>query len=145
MSAASNTLAAVSSSGGLEDAHLVILTERPIHLLDSDSHRPHLGRPQAATRCVVSLAFWMPLSVNCTKLMYVGLIFSSVPEVSFDLDSSQLRDAHVWVFSETQSRSQKSKVPKINPVVSIFMRAIESGSSFSVNISLFRGTNNLDC
>lgn len=45
MSAASNTLAAVSSSGGLEDAHLIILTERPLHLFDSNSHRLHLGGP----------------------------------------------------------------------------------------------------
>jgi len=29
----------------LENAHLVILTERPIHLLNSDSHRLHLGGP----------------------------------------------------------------------------------------------------
>ena len=30
---------------GLEDADLVILTERPIHLLNGDSHRLHLGGP----------------------------------------------------------------------------------------------------
>ena len=30
---------------GLEDAHLVILTERPVHLLDSNSHRLNLGGP----------------------------------------------------------------------------------------------------
>ena len=30
---------------GLENAHLVVLTERPIHLLNSDSHRLHLGGP----------------------------------------------------------------------------------------------------
>jgi hypothetical protein len=30
---------------GLENAHLVILTERPIHLLNSDSPRLHLGGP----------------------------------------------------------------------------------------------------
>ena len=30
---------------GLEDAHLVIPTESPIHLLNSDSHRLHLGGP----------------------------------------------------------------------------------------------------
>jgi hypothetical protein len=29
---------------------------------------------QSATRPVVSLAAWMPLSVNCTKLMYVGMM-----------------------------------------------------------------------
>jgi hypothetical protein len=32
---------------GLENAHLVILTERPIHLFDSDSHRLHLGGPSS--------------------------------------------------------------------------------------------------
>ena len=30
---------------GLEDANLVILTERPIHLLDAHPHRLHLGGP----------------------------------------------------------------------------------------------------
>ena len=30
---------------GLENAHLVVLTERPIHLLNGDSHRLHLGGP----------------------------------------------------------------------------------------------------
>ena len=30
---------------GLKNAHLVVLTERPIHLLNSDSHRLHLGGP----------------------------------------------------------------------------------------------------
>src|SRR5438132_13563846 len=29
---------------------------------------------QSATRWVVSLAAWIPLSVNCTKLMYVGMM-----------------------------------------------------------------------
>ena len=29
---------------------------------------------QSLTRWVVSLMAWMPLSVNCTKLMYVGMI-----------------------------------------------------------------------
>lgn len=45
MSAASNTVAAVSSSGRFEDAHLVVLTESPIHLFDSHAHRLHLGSP----------------------------------------------------------------------------------------------------
>src|SRR5262245_5079934 len=37
---------------------------------------------QSATRRVVSLAAWMPLSVNCTKLMYVGMmvLLQVIPE-----------------------------------------------------------------
>src|SRR5262245_50159056 len=37
---------------------------------------------QSASRRVVSLAAWMPLSVNCTKLMYVGmtLLLQVLPE-----------------------------------------------------------------
>ena len=92
MSAASNTLGGRLIVRGLKNAHLVVLTERPIHLLNSDSHRLHLETAQAATRWVVCLAPWTPLSVNCTKLIYVGLIFS-VPAVTFDLDSFVLRGA----------------------------------------------------
>src|SRR5262245_1977572 len=46
---------------------------------------------QSATRWVVSLAAWMPLSVNCTKLMYVGmtLLLQVIPEsVSAERPSS---------------------------------------------------------
>src|SRR5438067_11435024 len=44
MSADSNTLAAVSSSGAA-NAYLVVLTERPVHVLESDSLRLHLRSP----------------------------------------------------------------------------------------------------
>src|SRR5262245_28313834 len=49
---------------------------------------------QSASRRVVSLAAWMPLSVNCTKLMYVGmtLLLQVIPEsVSADEGSAWRR------------------------------------------------------
>jgi hypothetical protein len=91
---------------------------------------------QAATRWVVCLAFWMPLSVNCTKLMYVGLIFSSVPGVSFDLDSSSF-EVPICGSSAKHNAAPKKQSANINPVVFVFMRPIESVSPFPVNISLF--------
>src|SRR5438270_6104583 len=90
---------------------------------------------QAATRWVVCLAPWMPLSVNCTKLMYVGLIFS-VPGVTFDLDSVEVL---ICGSSAKHNAAPKKQSAKINPVVFIFVRPIESGSLFPVNISLFLG------
>src|SRR6267154_5103738 len=77
----------------------------------------------------------MPLSVNCTKLMYVGLIFS-VPGVTFDLDSVEVL---ICGSSAKHNAAPKKQSAKINPVVFVFMRSIESGSLFPVNISLFRG------
>src|SRR5438045_6467046 len=85
MSAASNTLAAVSSSGASKmhtwsywpSVQYICLIVTPIDCTLA---------AQAATRWVVCLAPSMPLSVNCTKLIYVGLTFS-VRAVTFDLDS----------------------------------------------------------
>src|SRR5882724_977099 len=79
----------------------------------------------------------MPLSVNCTKLMYVGLTFS-VPGVTFDLDSFGF-EVLIGGSSAKHNAAPKKQSAKINPVVFIFMRPIESGSLFPVNISLFRG------
>jgi hypothetical protein len=92
---------------------------------------------QAATRWVVCLAPWMPLSVNCTKLMYVGLILS-VPGVTFDLDSFGF-EVLICGSSAKHNAAPKKQSVKINPVGFIFIRPIESGSLFPVNISLFRG------
>src|SRR5882762_6554178 len=79
----------------------------------------------------------MPLSVNCTKLMYVGLIFSA-PGVTFDLDSFGF-EVLICGSSAKHNAAPKKQSAKINPVVFIFMRPIESGSLFPVNISLFAG------
>src|SRR5262249_6846700 len=62
----------------------------------------------------------MPLSVNCTKLMYVGLIFS-VPDVSFDLDSFRF-DVPACGSSAKLNSVPKKQSAKINPVVLIFMK-----------------------
>src|SRR4030095_9823084 len=90
---------------------------------------------QAATRWVVCLAPWTPLSVNCTKLIYVGLIFS-VPPVTFDLDSFGF-EVLICGSSAKHHAFPKKQSAKINPDVFVFMRPIESGSTFSVNISFF--------
>src|SRR4029077_5967443 len=73
ISAASNTLAAVSSSGASNtqtwsywpSVQYICLMLTPI---DSTLEA------QSATRRVVSFAAWIPLSVNCTKLMYVAIL-----------------------------------------------------------------------
>src|SRR4030095_13555741 len=58
----------------------------------------------------------MPLSVNFTRLMYVGLAFS-VPGVSIDLDSAVLACGS----SAKHNAAPKKQSPKINPVVFVFM------------------------
>src|SRR5262249_48966276 len=83
MFAANNTLAAVSSSGASKmhtwsyspSVQYICLIVTPIGCT--------LTVP-AANRWVVSFAPWMPFSVNFTKAMYVGLIFS-VSEAALDL------------------------------------------------------------
>src|SRR5215475_1142040 len=59
----------------------------------------------------------MPLSVNFTRLTYVGLTFS-VPGVTFDLDSAVL----VCGSSGKHNAAPKKQSAKINPVVFVFMR-----------------------
>jgi hypothetical protein len=61
----------------------------------------------------------MPLSVNFTKLMYVGLTFS-VPGASFDLDSSSFEVAICGSSAKHKPAPKKQSV-KINPVVFVFM------------------------
>ena len=68
--------------------------------------------------------------------MYVGLTFS-VPGVTFDLDSFGF-EVVIRGSSAKYNAAPKKQSAKINPVVFIFMRPIESGSLFPVNISLFR-------
>src|SRR5204863_3993549 len=86
ISAPSNTLAAVSSSGASKtqtwsycpSVQYICLMLTPI---DSTLEA------QSATRWVVSFAAWIPLSVNCTKLMYVAiLLFLSYSPSSFRSD-----------------------------------------------------------
>ena len=77
----------------------------------------------------------MPLSVNCTKLMYVGLIFS-VPGVSFDFDSPSF-EVSICGLSPKHKAAPKKQSAKINPAVVVFMRPIEPRSPLPVNISLF--------
>jgi hypothetical protein len=67
--------------------------------------------------------------------MYVGLIFS-IPGVTFDLDSFGF-EVLICGSSAKHNAAPKKQSAKINPVVFIFMRPIESGSLFPVNISLF--------
>src|SRR5215471_552569 len=62
----------------------------------------------------------MPLSVNFTKLMYVGLIFS-VPEVSFDLDSFSF-EVPIRGSSAKHDTAPKQQNAKINPVVFVLIR-----------------------
>jgi hypothetical protein len=69
--------------------------------------------------------------------MYVGLTFS-VPGVTFDLDSFGF-EVLIRGSSGKHNAAPKKQSVKINPVVFVFMRPIESGSPFPVNISLFRG------
>ena len=64
--------------------------------------------------------------------MYVGLIFS-VPAVSFDLGSFSF-EVSICGSSAKHNAAPKKQSAKIKPVVFIFMRAIESGSQFPVNI-----------
>src|SRR5438045_6500859 len=117
MSAASNTLAAVSSSGASKmhtwsywpSVQYICLIVTPIDCTLA---------AQAATRWVVCLAPWMPLSVNCTKLMYVGLIFS-VPAVTFDLDSFGFEVPICGSLAKHNAAPKQSA--KINPVVFVFM------------------------
>src|SRR6266542_1405975 len=72
MSAAGNTLAAVSSSGASKmHTWSYWPSVQYISLMLTPLDRTWAAH--SATRCVVSLAAWMPLSVNCTKLMYVGM------------------------------------------------------------------------
>src|SRR6185369_10913968 len=58
----------------------------------------------------------MPLSVNFTRLMYVGLAFS-VPGVTIDLDSAVLACGS----SAKHNAAPKKQSPRINPVVFVFM------------------------
>src|SRR5262249_1423110 len=141
MSAASNTLAAVSSSGASKmhtwsyspSVQYICLMLTPIDCTFA---------AHSATRWVVCLAPWMPLSVNRTKLMYVGLTVD-VLVVSFDL---------VWfgfgVFicgsSANPSATPKKQSAKINPVVFVFMRLIELDFHFPSTF-LFPRANDLDC
>src|SRR5262249_7301730 len=62
----------------------------------------------------------MPLSVNFTRLMYVGLAFS-VPGVTFDLDSLRF-EVLVCGSSAKHNAAPKKQSAKINPVVCVFMR-----------------------
>src|SRR5947207_12723648 len=122
-----------------EDAHLIILTESPIHLFDSDSHRLHLGGPGSYPLGRL-LAPWMPLSVNCTKLMYVGLIFS-VPAVTFDLDSFGFEVPICGSLAKHNAAPKQSA--KINPVVFVFMTESNLYLHFSSTFLCSR-TKNLD-
>src|SRR5215471_19290517 len=62
----------------------------------------------------------MPFSVNFTKLMYVGLIFS-VAEVSFDLDSFSF-EVSICGSSAKHNTAPKQQSAKINPVVFVLIR-----------------------
>lgn len=70
----------------------------------------------------------MPLSVNFTKLMYVGLVFS-VAGVSFDLDSSSL-EAPICGSSAKHNAVPKKQSATINRVVLFFIRLIERDFHF---------------
>jgi hypothetical protein len=67
--------------------------------------------------------------------MYVGLTFF-VSGVTFDLDSFGF-EVLIRGSSAKHNAAPKKQSAKINPFVFIFMRPIESGSLFPVNISLF--------
>src|SRR5215470_11151505 len=77
----------------------------------------------------------MPLSVNFTRLMYVGLAFS-VPGTTFDLDSLGFEVLACGSLAKHNAAPNKQSA-KINRIVFVFMRRFESGSPFPVNISLF--------
>src|SRR5262245_56826549 len=62
----------------------------------------------------------MPLSVNFTKLMYVGLT-CSVPEVSFDSDSFRFEVPACGSSAKDQAAPKKQSA-KINPIVFVFIR-----------------------
>jgi hypothetical protein len=103
----------------LEDAHLVILTERPIHLLNSDSHRLHLGGPGS-----------YPLGRLLRVLdAFIGELYQTdvrrlnfpVPGVSFDLDSSSF-EVPICRSSAKHNPVPKKQSAKINPVVFVFIR-----------------------
>jgi hypothetical protein len=103
----------------LEDAHLVVLTERPIHLLDSDSHRLDFGGPSGHPlgRLLSALD---ALVGEFHQTDVVGLIFS-VPATTFDLDSSGFELASCGL-SARHSTVPKKQSAKINLVVFVFMR-----------------------
>jgi hypothetical protein len=53
---------------------------------------------QSATRTVVSFTAWMPLSVNCTKLMYVSMMLllqENPGSISADRDRTEPMPANV--------------------------------------------------
>src|SRR6476619_375619 len=132
MSAVSNTLAAVSSSGASKmhtwsyspSVQYICLIVTPIDCTLA---------AHWATRWVVCLAPRMPWSVNFTKLMYVGMIFA-VPGVRFDLDSFSF-EVPTCGFSAKHSAAPKKPSATINPVVFVFMKLIELEFHFPFNIS----------
>jgi hypothetical protein len=65
--------------------------------------------------------------------MYVGLTFS-VPGVTFDLDSFGF-EVLIRGSSAKHNAAPKKQSAKINPVVFIFMRPIESGSLFGSRLN----------
>ena len=104
-----------------------VLTERPIHLLDSDSHRLHLGSPGSYP--LGRLLSVLDAICELPKLMYVGLIFS-VPEVSFVLDSFSF-EVLICGSLGKHNAAPKKQSAKMNSAVFIFMR--ESNLSICVS------------
>src|SRR5947208_6221130 len=96
---------------------------------------------EAATRWVVSLAAWMPLSVNCTRLMYVGLMFAistfSLDSFTFELSIGDSSARHSAAPTK-QSVNQRS-------CFCFHESCFEIGSAFPVDISFRTPRNALDC
>ena len=125
---------------GLEDTHLVILTECPIHLFDSNSHRLHLGGPGSyPLGCLLSVLDALIGELHQADVRRLNLLS---PSGKLYLDSLSFEVSTCGSSAKHNAAPRQSA--KINPVIFIFMRRSNLDLHFPSTFLCSR-MNNLDC